>query len=55
VCASLLRLIAMNLCQIYRHRRRNPERRCESWQNVFDDVFFALRLPASVLRIEPGG
>lgn len=49
VCASLLRLVAMNLCPLYRHRRRSQTRRREPWLLVFDDFFFALRLPTSVL------
>lgn len=49
VCASLLRLVAMNLCQLYRHRRRSKAQRKEAWQLVFDDFLFPLRLPAAVL------
>ena len=54
ICASLLRLIAMNLCQLYRHRRRTKARQREPWMLVFDDIFFTLRLPASVLTNHAG-
>lgn len=54
VCAALLRLIAMNLCQIYRHRRRSKDRRQQPWRLVFDDFFFVLRLPASILARAAG-
>ena len=46
VCASLLRLIAINLCQLFRHRRhRGIARKRKPWALLFDDIFFALRLP----------
>lgn len=53
VCASLLRLVAMNLCQLYRHRRRGHDRGSMDWQLLFDGVFFVLRLPAAVLSPRP--
>jgi hypothetical protein len=54
VCATLLRLLAINLCQLYRHRqRRGGGRKPMTWQMLFDDVLFALRLPAAVFAARP--
>ena len=48
-CASLLRLIAMNLCQLYRHRRhRSAAGKATTWQTLRADIFFALRLAADI-------
>ena len=50
VCASLLRLIAINLCQLYRHRSRSKGKRKPSWTNTFDDVLLTLRLPLLLVK-----
>lgn len=55
VCASLLRLIAINLCQLYRHRSRRKGQRGQSWTNTFDDVLFTLRLPRRLLANDIDG
>jgi hypothetical protein len=46
VCAALLRLIALNLCQLLRHRGRTGE--LIAWQMLFADIFHTLRLSAAV-------
>ena len=52
--ASLLRLLAINLCQLYRHRRHGgADRTRTAWQLLLSDIFFALRLPASSLPPAP--
>ena len=57
VCAALLRLIAINLCQLYRYRHRDTARRYRAWKLVFDDIQFPMRLPRAILefRTAPPG
>ncbi len=55
ICASLLRMIAINLCQLYRHRNRSKGQRGQSWTNIFDDVLFTLRLPWRLLANDIDG
>jgi hypothetical protein len=46
-CSSLLRLIAINLCQLFRHRRfRGKAGKTVAWQLLRADIFIALCLPA---------
>jgi len=56
VCAALLRLIAIDLCQLFRHRRhRSAARKRVQWALLFDDIFFALRqgAPAAASAATP--